>query len=430
MYLFVIVVYFCGQMSLQIIYETDSRKGTLQDLADKAVVRLGRHPNNDCVFDTQADVGVSAFHAEIHIVGEYPVIRDLESKNGLYINGTRERERTLASQDLVELGQGGPTFRVTYAPKQYGEKTVGMMIQQALARAGFRGSLKSTKYFEALVEKSIRKTTSRQKRMLALLLTILVGLGLGISYYLIKTQPQTVVLKPPSLTYEKSPDESIASANRFAIFMLIGRPNTNKDSAPGDLKGFCTAFAIASDLLATNAHCIHSAKNKYSDVAVVMNGQPSSRYAIIRMLSHPGYKLDSISPDVGLLHIKGRLTDTVKLATEDVLSRLAPGAPMFLYGFPGRLNRVDAPEATFVRGNIGRITAFDLKLGSFAENTLIQHSAFSSSGTSGSPIFTACGDAVGINAGGYAEDGETLSGDNLGVRIDMIHGLVSKMGDR
>jgi S1-C subfamily serine protease len=161
-----------------------------------------------------------------------------------------------------------------------------------------------------------------------------------------------------------------------------------------------------------------------------MNGQPSNRYDIIRMLPHPEFDPDKISPDVGLLHIQGRLTDMVKMASEDDLSRLAPGAPMFLYGFPGRLNRVDAPEATFVKGNIGRITAFNLKLGSFAENTLIQHSAFSSSGTSGSPIFNASGHAIGINAGGYTEDGKTLIGYNFGVRIDMIHVLISQIGGR
>jgi S1-C subfamily serine protease len=161
---------------------------------------------------------------------------------------------------------------------------------------------------------------------------------------------------------------------------------------------------------------------------VVMNGKPSNQQTITGMLIHPDYKKDRISPDVGLLRIKGHLENTVKTAAEDALFRLAPGAPVFLYGFPGRLNRVDAPEATFVKGNIGRITTFDLGLGNTRENTLIQHSAFSSTGTSGSPIFNEAGQAIGINSGGYTENGEMLTGYNFGVRIDMIRVLTSNMG--
>ena len=166
---------------------------------------------------------------------------------------------------------------------------------------------------------------------------------------------------------------------------------------------------------------------KYVDVAVIMNGNSSRRYRIHSMLTHPDYRLDHISPDVGLLSVDGHLTDTVKLAREDVLTRLAPGAPVFLYGFPGRLNRVDAPEATFVKGSIGRITTLNLELGRFQENILIQHSAFSTSGTSGSPIFNDSGYAIAINAGGYTEDGRTLTGYNFGVRIDMIQPLIKKI---
>ncbi len=391
------------------------------------IVRLGRHPSNDCVFNAETDLGVSGFHAEIHIIGYHPVIRDLESRNGLYVNGNRVPESTLCADDLIELGLGGPAFRIYYAHKKYGEKTVGMMIQQALARAGFKGSLKSTKYFEALVENTIQKTTARQKKLIALLFVVLVALGLGVAYYAIQRQPRKVVLQPPSISFERSPGQAIASANRFAIFMLTGRPKKETDP-PGDLRGFCTAFAISSNLLATNAHCVISAQTKHSEVMVVMNGKPSTRHAIIRMLIHPDYKKDRISPDVGLLHIDGHLENTVKTAADGALFRLAPGAPMFLYGFPGRLNRVDAPEATFVKGNIGRITTFDLGIGSPRKNTLIQHSAFSSTGTSGSPLFNEAGQAIGINSGGYTEDGKTLSGYNFGVRIDMIRTLISEIG--
>jgi S1-C subfamily serine protease len=416
-------------MMLRIIHETGTRKGTQTELGDLDVVRLGRHPSNDYAFNAKTDLGVSGFHAEIHVIGAPPVIRDLKSRNGLYVNGHKVAESNLAAGDLVELGHGGPAFRIEYANKSYGEKTVGMMIQQALARAGFKGSLKSTKYFEALVENTVQKTTSRQKKIIALLFAVLVALGLGAAYYAFQHQPGKVALQPSSFSVERSPDQAIASANRFAIFMLSGRL-INEAGAPGDFRGFCTAFAISSNLLATAAHCVKSAQTKYAEVMVVMNGKPSNQQTITGMLIHQDYKIDRLSPDVGLLRIEGHIENIVKTADEDALFRLAPGAPMFLYGFPGRLNRVDAPEATFVKGNIGRITTFDLELGSTRENTLIQHSAFSSTGTSGSPLFNEAGQAIGINSGGYTENGEMLTGYNFGVRIDMIRVLISKMETR
>ena len=115
-------------MALRIIYETDFRRGTQREIEDNTVIRLGRHPSNDCVFDTHADLGVSGYHAELRVVDHRPVIRDLDSRNGLFVNGARIKEASLTPSDLVELGPGGPAFRVEYAPKQYGEKTVGLFL--------------------------------------------------------------------------------------------------------------------------------------------------------------------------------------------------------------------------------------------------------------------------------------------------------------
>ena len=110
-----------------------------------------------------------------------------------------------------------------------------------------------------------------------------------------------------------------------------------------------------------------------------------------------------ISPDVGWLKVDGTLPAKVTLATASEYEALATGDPMFTYGFPGRLADVSAPEATFVEGVVGRITTLDGRAGDVKEPRLIQHSAFTSGGTSGSPIFNAAGHVVAVNTGGYVD---------------------------
>jgi S1-C subfamily serine protease len=123
----------------------------------------------------------------------------------------------------------------------------------------------------------------------------------------------------------------------------------------------------------------------------------------------------------------------VTLATRAEYEALATGDPMFTYGFPGRLSDTHAPEATFVAGVVGRITAIDGRPGDLGERQLVQHSAFTSGGTSGSPIFNAAGHVVAVNTGGYLDEGKlnksALAGYNFGMRIDLAQELLSEGDD-
>ncbi|MDJ0761854.1 MAG: trypsin-like peptidase domain-containing protein [Myxococcota bacterium] len=477
-------------MKFTILYDSGSRAGEAEDFSDATVIRLGRHPENDCVFDDPADRTVSGFHAEIMLSEGNPVIVDKRSTNGVLVNGKWAEESPLAPGDLIELGKDGPTFRVQFKAepshvpqqaiwegkteqverpsaasnltgqdssgngddkffsypvsratasmpqgggstepasqdKKYGEKTVGMMIERVLAQAGLkqpRGTSKSTDYFEALVEKRVKTTSSRLKRIVFFSSLFVLIIGGGVGYYAYKSRP-VQVYHTTQVSYGDVSGSAIAAANRYAIFMVAGREILS-GVQQRSTRGFCTAFAITRDVLATNAHCVMLAKEKYRQTTAIMNGAPAHRFPIVKSVVHSGYKSGQISPDVGLFRIRGQLTNLVTIAPPKQLAEVTTGAPMFLYGFPGRLNREDAPEATFVKGDIGRVTGFDQRLGDFGKNTLLQHSAYSSSGTSGSPIFNAAGQVIGINTGGYVENGNALSGYNFAMRIDLINELL------
>jgi hypothetical protein len=64
--------------------------------------RIGRHADNELMV---ADASISRFHAEIkHDLNSRYVIRDLESLNGIYVNGRKTRSAVLGNGDLIELG--------------------------------------------------------------------------------------------------------------------------------------------------------------------------------------------------------------------------------------------------------------------------------------------------------------------------------------
>jgi len=441
-------------MNLKITHLSGPKQGMEDAFSDKAVVTLGRHPGCDVVFQETGTPIVSGRHAELRVDGAKVFVVDLGSTNGTFLNGRRAQSAEVKPDDEVALGANGPAFRVhgepapaevpvqapapaspapapaTEGPKLYGKQTVGMMIQQALASVpqaeAPKGTSKSTEYFEALVEKKVRRSSKRLRLILVVSAAVFLVAGAIIAYVAYRNRTVQVI-QTTQVSYGDTAGGTIAAANRFNVFMLAGYPATN-GKVTGPLQGFCTAFAVSADLLATNSHCVVAGSKRFVSVTALMNGAPANRYPIVQWAAHPGYREGEISPDVGLLRISGRLTSAVTLAGPTELGQVAPGTNVFLYGFPGRLNKEDAPEATFIEGDIGRVTTFDQRLGDFGTNTLLQHSAYCTGGTSGSPMFNAAGHVIGVNAGGYVENGEALAGYNFGMRVDLLNVLFAQIG--
>ena len=448
-------------MKIRFTYKSGSRQGEVINFANQSTIKLGRDLTNDVVFDSSEDSSVSGFHAEVRIINNEPELFDLESTNGIFVNGKRTRSSLLKSEDVIQLGPSGSAFSIAIATEEtakeplaktdvvqatdvadtvdmdppgtvqpsaekLGKRTMGMMIEAAINRAlgKTNQNAKNTDYFEKLVDKNVKKSASRYRKVLIIGISAMVLVGLGTGSWFWKNRSVSVVQQ---YNYGDATGSSVARQNRYAVFLLAGYPVDQKTSTKS-LEGFCTAFAISANILATNAHCIEKGKTNFGVVYAIMNGAPSNRYAIDLWATHPNYEKDAITPDVGLLRIQGQLTHIVSMASSTDLAKVETGVPVYVYGFPGLLNVADAPEATFVRGEIGRVTNFKTKVASFGDNTLLQHSAFAAKGTSGSPIFNTFGLVIGINSGGYMENGEVLYGYNLGMRIDLIKKIYPLMG--
>ncbi|HEY7820586.1 MAG TPA: FHA domain-containing protein, partial [Vicinamibacteria bacterium] len=69
---------------------------------DKEIITIGRSKKNDLVL---ADQWLSRIHAEIRRENSRHFIRDLDSRNGTYVNGMRLSQRVpLQNGDVVTLG--------------------------------------------------------------------------------------------------------------------------------------------------------------------------------------------------------------------------------------------------------------------------------------------------------------------------------------
>lgn len=86
---------------------------------------IGRGADARIAYDGQIDATVSRRHAMITITSGLPrltfAITDLGSSNGTRVNGTPiQGAQELLLGDIVELGAGGPTFKLAVEPQSLG----------------------------------------------------------------------------------------------------------------------------------------------------------------------------------------------------------------------------------------------------------------------------------------------------------------------
>lgn len=424
-----------------------ARAGQRLTLDSARPIRFGRAPDNDVAFDAERDRGASGRHAELRRDGDLLWLYDLGSANGTRLQGQSVAKAAVPPGAEIEFGAGGPRVRVQYdaagalipstlarpqPSRRLGQRTVALMIEDALARARH----------------------PRHLRLLLVAMSLLLVMSIGgvVTAYRLRTPSEAALRQEMVRVMDEERAASDAERSRLqrrldALTAQLGRVGSGGAaiarashddvflvavrSPTGQEEGFCTAFAVSEARLVTNAHCVAAAeelRRRGGRIVVVQNGHGQAKWTVEHMRRVSGFVPggSSITPDVGWLQIDGTLPTHAMLATTAEYQALATGDPIFTYGFPGRLADPSAPEATFVQGVVGRVTTLDGQAGTVAAERLIQHSAFTSGGTSGSPIFNAAGHVVAVNTGGYVDKSKALAGYNFGMRIDLATELLSE----
>jgi hypothetical protein len=244
-----------------------------------------------------------------------------------------------------------------------------------------------------------------------------------------------------------------------AIFMLIVQPNADEmraaspprsplDGRPGFDDGFCTAFAIHPDgWLATNARCINAImalRHEYTRDGVHVS------FAARRSGGDASFPIDLeslhthtlVSADLGILKLTlpdgERLSQVAPLATADEALHLTIGQPIYILGFSDKAMNPYAPQAGFHGGHIANFSDFSQANAAPAQSQLMWHTAYTSKGAGGAPIFDRQGRVVAVNSGLTGlERVTTASGEvqrvqplfaaeaiHFGVRVDLLHDLL------
>ena len=94
----------------QLVITTGELEGTIIPLTN-AEYMIGRHRDNNIEVH---DLGVSGFHARIYRGPDGYVIEDLKSRNGTWVNNARVFVATLATGDVVHVGQTDLRYDVLF----------------------------------------------------------------------------------------------------------------------------------------------------------------------------------------------------------------------------------------------------------------------------------------------------------------------------
>ena len=139
-----------GKCSLVQLYPLDLNRGPINLQGERTT--MGRSSGCDLPI---ADDSVSRLHAEIRITRQSCVIVDLESTNGISVNGSPVRSHSLASGDCVQIGNHVFRFLADDdLESQYHATVYSMMTRDGLTGA----------YNKRYLEETLDREVARCKR--------------------------------------------------------------------------------------------------------------------------------------------------------------------------------------------------------------------------------------------------------------------------
>lgn len=177
---------------------------------------------------------------------------------------------------------------------------------------------------------------------------------------------------------------------------------------------------------------------KVREVELRINHSEGKGYDVKQVQVHRKYDGENNKGefDLALFTIEGKSESHFPLAQEKELEKLHAGLEVASAGFPteGLSDyNIDAPEATFGKGIIKKVTDFNHRDAGPKHNRSITHDIPATGGASGSPVFLANGKVIGvlwgvsfaIRTGGISAPSGALQ--NAAVRIDQLNDMTTSV---
>ena len=436
-------------MTLELRVLSGSRAGT--DLRfDKPEVTVGRHAMSDLRFDPQQDLDVSTRHAEIREAGAVWIVADQGSTNGTLVNGERVvGEHVLNDGDIISFGANGPRVEV----RGVGVTAPRTVLQSANAApatpsakprvdTGVRVAIavdekmKSTRRTFALAIGALvvvgiagftytqRQGAAREKEVAALLArgdsnnralqaslasmrpgdtAMMNRMKMEIAQRESELERARAMVASGSLTKGSVEELSrkmqgsaipqmdyarVRDANDAAVAMVVS------DLDGKNLAG--TAFSIsAAGLMVTNRHVVHTE-----------SGAPARRVAVL-FANTKGWMPAHIvrvsdTDDLALIQVDVPGIRPVVSGVSRTGSLAAVGSAVASIGYP---LANDTPMEGAELSSLTARTTLTSGMVSKRLDDVLQMDSFAGHGSSGSPLFDATGNVVGVIYGGAKESG-------------------------
>jgi pSer/pThr/pTyr-binding forkhead associated (FHA) protein/S1-C subfamily serine protease len=420
---------------------------------------LGRHPSSEVAFDPECDRDVSARHAAVFRQGPTFVVRDLGSTNGTWVNGVRIRsDRPLEPGDRIRLGARGPEVefglveageappaappRATASPvaAHPGESppedrpSTDLRIRMEVARQTDRIR---RRLFGALAAAAVaavallggalwsaarerRAVAEERVRLLALVdslqrkLTVAADQATGLRQALDSARREASRLRSSIAAEGESQDR--LSALDHAVAEVLARHAPLVRAAGLDVAGIesvegrsvALVFVEFADGRAASATGFLAASRGDTGYVITArhavlgrDGAPLTRAAATFARRAGLYRARLVAADSGDVAVLRVVSASGFRAVRSLAAEalLRPGDPVALLGYPlgldlpmgGDWTRVGVSPTTTV-GTVSRVLP-----------ELIQLDAYGVAGASGSPVFNAAGEVVGMLFGGQPE---------------------------
>lgn len=401
-------------MAVIITHLTGGWAGQRQVL-DKEAITFGRATDNDVVFHPR-DVRASAHHAALFVQGEECILEDLDSTNGIYVNGVKVKRARLRSGDLVEFGRKGPRLRIERSPDVEAKSGSGSPHDhQEWAATSSVSSFIQTEAREAsslrlgrttvqmMIDAALRRS-SRRFRWWAMGLS-LVALGVMAYTFLVRDRPSN-----PSSFGNESSFSAVAELNQAAVVLIrnsftLSDPTTNQTTtAVSEGSGFAVD---PSGLVVTNYHIIRPWEVDPKMMSQRVQGRTTSLTVIFADRT-PEDALEarllrgSKETDLAVLQIVSDRPVPVVSGFEPDTAQARQGDEVAIIGFPLGTTLLQTTgqqraTTTLTRSTISKSTP-----------TIIQLDAPVFQGFSGSPIFNRQGKVIGVLTARLGELGEPL----------------------
>ncbi len=221
-----------ARVAFGLLHLSGSRRGDVERFQSDRVC-IGRGRNNDCTFDPERERSVSHRHCEIRIEDAAPVLYDMGSLNGTYVNGRRVRRVGLQPNDEIGLGREGPRLRFVPGDEVEKVETLGPLESGPEAAPPKPARRRGDEIPRTLRAEDEPEPRRYRTGLLALGLLVLALGGLG-AWIIVRQQQQIDALRsggspPPP---ERSVRDSPKRQNPAIPEKGLAKP-ARKDAPPG-----------------------------------------------------------------------------------------------------------------------------------------------------------------------------------------------------